>query len=176
MNEVEESAFIKRVEEVLENMPDKDEASLILVKLVEKVQETPTLAVMELEQLEALYQNDQTNKPSDSVNTSLRTQAVVDSFLKLKQYKRVKEGTEKTYKKHLHRFAKQFPDLPLKNETIMDYLNQYSGKTGRYKRNQHDLLNMLYKHALRSFEIPQNPFKDIERPIITRKPIHTLSL
>ena len=70
MNEVEESAFIKRVEEVVRNMSDEAEASSTWINLVEKVQVMPTRAVMELEQLEALYQNNQTSKPSDRVDTS----------------------------------------------------------------------------------------------------------
>jgi len=70
--------------------------------------------------LEARQQNNQANKQSEPVNTSVRTQAVVDSFMRHKQYKGVKEETTRTYKKHLHRFAKQFPVLPLENEIKMD--------------------------------------------------------
>jgi len=113
---------------------------------------------------------------STQVNTSVLTQDVVDSLLHHKQYKGIKEGTFQTYKKHLYRFAKQFPTLPLDTEIIMEYVDKFTGDTGRYKRNQHDLLNLLYKHAVRFFGIPDNPFDNLERPVVTQKPIRTLSL
>jgi len=109
-------------------------------------------------------------------NTSVLTQAVVDSLLHHKQYKRVKEGTIKTYKKTLDRFARKFPNLPLDTDTILGYLGQFTGHTGRYRRNQHDRLNMLYKHAFCLFGIPQNPLDNLERPTVTQEPIQTLSL
>ncbi len=175
MNEVKESAFFKRLEEAVSNIPDPAEAWSIWLKLWEKAGATPTLAEIELQQLEARQQNNKANKQSDPVNTSLRTQVVVDSFIRHKQYKGVKEETIRTYRKHLRRFVKQFLVLPLENEIIMDYLNRSSGGTGRYKRNQHDLLNMLYKHASRFFGVQKNPFNTMERPIVTQKPIQTLS-
>jgi len=113
---------------------------------------------------------------SIQVNTSVLTQDVVDSLLRHKEYKRVKEGTIKTYKKTLRRFARKFPNLPLDTDTILEYLGQFTGDTGRYKRNQHDRLNMLYKHAFCLFEIPQNPLDNLERPTVTQKSIQTLSL
>ncbi len=169
MNEVKESAFLKRLEEVVSNIPDLAEASSTWVKLWDKAAITPTLAEIELQQLEARQQNNEANKQSNPVNTSLHTQAVVDSFMHHKQYKGIKEETIRTYRKHLRRFVKQFPVLPLENEIIMDYLNRSSGGTGRYKRNQHDLLNMLYKHASRFFDVQKNPFNTMERPIVTQK-------
>lgn len=176
MNEVKESAFLKRLEEVVSNIPDSAEASSTWVNLWDKARITPTLAEIDLQQLEACQQNNKANKQSDPVNTSLRTQVVVDSFILHKQYKGIKEETIQTYRKHLHRFVKQFLVLPLENVINMDYLNRSSGGTGRYKRNQHDLLNMLYKHASHFFGVQKNPFNTIERPIVTQKPIQTLSL
>jgi len=111
-----------------------------------------------------------------NANTSVLTKDVVDSLLRHKQYKGVKEGTIGTYRKRLYRYARQYPTLPLETEIIMGYIGQFTGDTGRYKRNQHDLLNMLYKHALQFFGIPDNPFDNLERPAITHKPIKTLSL
>jgi len=101
---------------------------------------------------------------------------VIDSLLRHKRYKRVKEGTIKTYKKTLCRFARIFTNLPLDTDTILEYLGQFTGNTGRYKRNQHDRLNLLYKHAARFFGISDNPFDNLEPPIVTHKPIQTLSL
>jgi len=112
----------------------------------------------------------------NGVNTRVLTQDVVDSLLRHKQYKGVKDGTVKTYKKHLYRFARQFPALPLETTTLMDYLDRSNGKTGRYKRNQHDLLSMLYEHASSFFGIPENPFDNLERPTVTQKQIRTLTL
>ena len=112
----------------------------------------------------------------NKVNTPVLTQDVVGSLLHHKRHKRIKEGTAKTYMKHLNRFAQQFPILPLDIEVIMSYLDQFQGETGRHKRNQYDLLKSLYKHAERYFKIPINPFDDIDRPRATKKPIRTLSL
>jgi len=109
-------------------------------------------------------------------NTPVLTQNVVDSLLRYKQHIGVKQGTTETYRKHLHRFARQFPILPLDIEVIMSYLDQFHGETGRHKRNQYDLLKSLYKHAERYFKIPTNLFDDLDRPRATKKPIQTLSL
>jgi len=109
-------------------------------------------------------------------NTPIMTQDVVDSLLRHKEHKRVKEGSIKTYKKHLSPFARQYPTLPLETDTIMEYLDQFTGETGRHKLNQLDRLNMLYRHALCFFEIHINPCEGLERPIVTKKPIQTLSL
>ncbi|MFC2068539.1 tyrosine-type recombinase/integrase [Chloroflexota bacterium] len=113
---------------------------------------------------------------SDEINMTVRTQDVVARLLHHKQYARKKDDTFKTYRKHLNRFARRFPVLPLNTEVIMDYLDQYKGSTGRYKRNQYDLLSMLYKHATRFFGILQNPIEDLERPEVTEKKIRALSL
>ena len=80
---------------------------------------------------------------SNQVDSHVLTENVVDSLLRYKRYKGVKKGTTDTYEKHLHRFVRNFPVLPLETETILDYLDQFKGKTGRHKRNQHDWLNML---------------------------------
>jgi len=107
---------------------------------------------------------------------SVLTQDVVDSFLRHKEYKRDKIDTIKTYKKTLNRFARKFPNLPLDIDTILQYLSQFKGDTGRYRQNQHDRLKMLYKHASRFFGILENPFENLERPRATAKKIQTLSL
>ncbi len=111
-----------------------------------------------------------------NANASVPTKDVVESLLRHKKYKGVKEGTLETYRKRLYRFVRQFPTLPLEIDIIMGYLDQFDGETGRYKRNQHDLLNLLYKHALQFFGISDNPFDNLERPTITHKPIKTLSV
>jgi integrase len=109
-------------------------------------------------------------------DTSVLTQDVVNSFLHYKEYKGVKEATVKTYKKTLHRFVRKYPILPLDTDTVLEYLDQFTGDTGRHKRNQHDRLNMLYKHVSQLFGIPENPMDNLERPTFTNKPIQTLSL
>jgi len=109
-------------------------------------------------------------------HASVPTEAVIESLLRHKEYKGVKDGTVRTYKKHLNRFAKQFPTLPLETNIVMEYLGRFKGETGRHKRNQHDLLNILYKHASRSFGILENPLDNLERPIIYHKAIRTLSI
>ncbi len=106
----------------------------------------------------------------------LRTRDVIDSFLAFKTYKRVKGNTYKTYKKRLNQFERAFTWLPEKPESIMSYLNQFDGETGRHKRNHHDLLHMLYEHAVMNFGWPSNPLDVLDRPIVTKRPIKTLSL
>lgn len=108
--------------------------------------------------------------------TSVPTQDVVDSLLKHKRYKGVKDGTIDTYHMRLRPFARKFPDLPSETDVIMEYLGQFGGETRRYKRNQHDVLNMLYKHAGKHFGVIDNPFDGLERPDISHKPIETLTL
>ena len=109
-------------------------------------------------------------------DSSIVTRDVVDSLLKYKRYKRVKEETIDTYQKRLHQFAKRFPTLPLETDVIMGYLDQFTGDTGRHKRNHHDVLNMLYKHAVEHFGVTDNPLDSLDRPTITHKQIRTLSL
>ena len=113
---------------------------------------------------------------STGVGSSVLTRDVVDSLLRHKQHKGIKEGSIKTYKKHLYRFAQQFPILPLDIEVVMCYLSNFHGETGRYRRNQYDILKGLYKHAERCFEISTNPFDNLDRPRATKKPIWTLSI
>jgi len=113
---------------------------------------------------------------STQVNTSVRTKDVVDSLIRHKEFKGVKEGAIKTYKKHLYYFARQSPYLPLETDAIMEYLKQFKGDTGRHKRNQYDRLKMLYDHAIGNFGMLQNPLDGLERPIVTQKQIQTLSL
>ncbi len=113
---------------------------------------------------------------SIKIDTSVKTQDVIDSFLLHKKHEGAGDGTKKTYTKRLSRFAKEFPVLPLETEALIDYLDQFNNGTKRYKRNQQDLLNMLYKHALLFFDVPQNPLENLKRPKVTKKPIKTLSL
>ncbi len=113
---------------------------------------------------------------SQPLTSSIPTKDVIESLMRHKRYKRVKKETIHTYQKHYDRFARRFPSLPLETGDILEYLDQCEGDTGRYKRNQHDLLRVLYKHAYRFFEIPRNPMESLERPRITQKPIRTLSV
>ncbi len=58
----------------------------------------------------------------------------------------------------------------------MDYLSRFDGESGRHRRNHQDLLNMLYLHASRRFGLLKNPVAELERPIVTHKPVKTLNL
>jgi len=113
---------------------------------------------------------------STQVNSSILTQDVVESLIHHKEYQGLKEGTIKTYKKRLRSFVKQHPLLPLETKIIMDYLEQFEGGTRRYKLNHHDVLDMLYTHALQFFAVSENPLDNLGRPTITHRPIQTLSL
>ncbi|MFC1968216.1 tyrosine-type recombinase/integrase [Chloroflexota bacterium] len=104
------------------------------------------------------------------------TRDVAASLVNHKRHKRVKEDTLETYKKRFAQFEREFPVMPLELDPLLDYLGRFNGETGRHKRNQQDLLNMLYKHALRFFSLPRNPLEDLDRPQITKKAINALSL
>jgi len=112
----------------------------------------------------------------EQVMSQVHTRDVITSLLKQKKNKRVKNSTLQTYEKHLRRFAKEFPRMPLEIDVILDYLEHFNGETGRYRRNQQDLLNMLYRHATRFLGMPKNPMAGLERPLVTKRPIKTISL
>ncbi len=108
-------------------------------------------------------------------DTGIRTQDVIDDFMKHKKHKRLKQTSLYTYEKHLAQFERTFPWLPGELPPIMEYLDQFDGETGRAKRNQQDIVNMLYKHAVRHFGLASNPMNGLERPLVTKKPIKTIT-
>ncbi len=113
--------------------------------------------------------------PEVAPDPGIRTQGVIDSLLAHKTHKRVKDGTIGTYRKQLRRFEREFPWLPTELPVVMKYLDQFDGETRRAKRNQQDIINMLLRHAVRFFGMATNPMDGLERPIVTKKPIKTLS-
>jgi len=112
----------------------------------------------------------------EQVMSQVHTRDVITSLLKQKKNKRVKNSTLQTYEKHLYRFEREFPWMPEELSLILDYLAGFTGVTGRYKRNQQDLLNMLYRHATRFLGMPKNPMAGLERPQVAKRPIKTISL
>ncbi len=113
---------------------------------------------------------------TDKTETSVLTEDVVESFLRHKKHAGIEDESIKTYRKRLKRFMQQFPVLPMDTDTLIDYLSQFNGGTGRYKLNQQDLLSSLYNHSVRHFGVPYNPVRNLERPRVTKKQIQTLSL
>lgn len=89
---------------------------------------------------------------------------------------RAKDCSIDTYREHLRSFEREFPGMPEELAPIMGYLEQFGGETGRTKRNRQDTLNMLYKHAVQFFAMVKNPMLGLERPLVTKKRIRTLSL
>lgn len=115
--------------------------------------------------------------PSPEIRLSkIHTEDVIASLMKIKKNKRVKESTLATYQKRLLLFQQRFACLPENPEAIMDYLSGFDGESVRHRRNQQDLLNMLYDHAIHRFGLTKNPVAELERPIVTHKPVKTLSL
>lgn len=114
--------------------------------------------------------------PIDCSPHRIPTQDVVKSLIRLKRNKNVKESSVTTYEKRFKQFAAQFPLLPEKEEQILEYLAQFTGETGRHRRNHQDLLNMLYNHAVSRFNLPENPVAKLERPQVTKKTIRVLSM
>ena len=107
--------------------------------------------------------------------SGIRTEDVVASLIKQKRNKHIKQSSIETYEKKLESFSKAFPILPENAEPVIDYLDRFGGETGRHRRNNQDLIKMLYVHAVRSFGLRQNPMDKLERIMVTHKPIRTLS-
>jgi len=107
--------------------------------------------------------------------SGIRTADVVASLIKQKRNKHIKQSSIETYEKKLEPFSKVFPILPENAEPVIDYLDRFGGETGRHRRNNQDLIKMLYTHAVKSFGLRQNPMDKLERIMITHKPIRTLS-
>jgi integrase len=137
------------------------------------------------EQLKPLFDNPRAAPPTerqpaatwDSASLSnIPTAAVIASFLNLKRNKRAKESTLFTYSKRLAHFEKTFPLLPAQSGTLIDYLAQFDGATGRHRRNIQDLLGMLYDHATKCFGLSRNPMIELERPLVSHKSIRTLTM
>lgn len=116
-----------------------------------------------------------TGSPQAEINSAVSTQEaklsqavpthlVVDSLLKLKSHKRLKQSSLCTYEKRWRHFARVFELMPEELDPILDYLAQFDGETGRYKRDRQDLLNMLYQHAVDRFGMAKNPLKGVDRP------------
>ena len=68
-----------------------------------------------------------------------------------------------------------FDHLPADLPPIMDYLGRFNGESGRHRRNQQDILGMVYRYAHRQFGLP-NPMAGLPRPRVTTKPPRVLSL
>src|SRR3989304_933426 len=81
----------------------------------------------------------------------LQTQNVIDHFFEHKRHDGVKESTLTTYRKRLALFERTFPVLPTKTDTILKYLSQFDGKTNRTRRNNQDIIKMLFEHAVDHF-------------------------
>jgi site-specific recombinase XerD len=166
-----------KLNDVVRNIPDPSELHLVRVALEEMARSTPVMADVWLEQLEEKQQREAGNVAQNkNPGIELRTQDVVDSLLSIKRYKGLGENTITTYVKKLNQFSRAFQRLPNDPESIIGYLNRYTSKTGRHKRNHHDLLHMLYEHAIRNFGWQSNPLDFLERPLITKRPFKTLSL
>jgi integrase len=166
-----------KLDAVVRNIPDPSESHLVRVTLEEMARSTPTMAEAWAEQLEEKQRREAGNVAQNKDSgIELRTQDVIDSLLNIKRYKGLGENTINTYVKKLNQFNRAFPQLPDDPKSIIGYLNKYNGKTGRHKRNHHDLLHMLYEHAIRNFGWQSNPLDFLERPLITKRPFKTLSL
>ena len=82
MNEVAESIFLKRLEEVTKKMPDDEEASSTWITLLETYQATPMIAENMLKDIEENLQesyHDEKEEPQ-----KVNTQGAIEEFLTLK--------------------------------------------------------------------------------------------
>jgi integrase len=101
---------------------------------------------------------------------------VIDSCLNELHHANSKKSTIKTYRKGWARFAAVFDRLPIDPDVILDYLKQYDGVTGRYRRNNQDYIHLLYKHALGRGWITSDPMKGLKRPRALEQQPNPLSL
>ena len=113
---------------------------------------------------------------------NIQTSAVIESLLRSKGTKGLKDSSVKTMSRRLGRIEKTFDYLPVTSEPYLDFLNTFKadktkGETGRYQQTMYDYLDMLLEHAVK-FGYPKNFLKEngIERPRAGHKPIRTLSL
>lgn len=93
----------------------------------------------------------------DISHSQILTRDVVASLLRQKKNKRVKDSTLETYQKRLNLFERKYPVLPTKLDLILDYLSRFDGESGRHRLNHQDLLSMRYTHAVRYFDLSDNP-------------------
>ncbi|MDP2731036.1 MAG: hypothetical protein Q8O55_11235, partial [Dehalococcoidales bacterium] len=94
---------------------------------------------------------------------------VVESLLKRKALKKLKESSMETYDKRFNVIINRFRYLPTSADPISEFLNEFTGETGRHKQTFYDLLNSIFCHAVDYFGMPFNPLKYLERPGISHK-------
>jgi integrase len=124
--------------------------------------------------LAGLYPVPQVTQRTES--RRVETSSVIDSCLKELRHTNSKESTKKTYGKSWARFEAQFDYLPTERDVILQYLERYDGKTGRYRRNNQDHIHLLYKHALLREWITSDPMQGLKRPRVLEQEPNPLSL
>ena len=113
--------------------------------------------------------------PRDESET-VSTSSLVDSFLKHKMNRGVKESTLRTYEKKLGPFERYFPILPEDLSPVMEFLANFTGKSGRHRKNYQATLRALYQHAVQFHNFPKNVLQNVDPPIVRKKAIKTLEL
>jgi len=167
---MEESVFLKRVEEVVGNMPDSAEAASTRVNLVEMARSTPTIAETLLKQIEERQQRSKTCEQHEPVNT----RNAIEAFLVNKADAGAAEGYLDALRRRLRSFARQYPELPTSHGTIREYLRQFKTADVPTRQDQWKVLSMLYRFAESDYGIT-NPMLEVEKPRFKRKPGQRLS-
>lgn len=170
VNQVEESVFLKRVEQVTSNMLDPGEAASTWVTLVEMEQKTPTIAETLLQQLEASQQGRHTGEQSEPVNT----QDAIEAFLMNKADAGAAEGYLDALRRRLRPFPRHYPELPTSSEAIREYLRRFKTADVPTRQDQWKALSMLYRFAESYYGI-SNPTLTIDKPRFKKKPGQRLS-
>ena len=172
MNEVAESIFLKRLEEVTKKMPDDEEASSTWITLLETYQATPMIAENMLKDIEENLQesyHDEKEEPQ-----KVNTQGAIEEFLTLKADAGGAKGYIDGLTRRLRLFGRQYPELPTSADQIRTFLRQFKTSDVPTRQDQWMALSMLYKFATTKYGI-NNPMPTVDKPRFRRKPGPRLS-
>ena len=102
------------------------------------------------------------------------TAEVIQSLREELEYKGATAGTFVSYEKQWKRIAAAFPRLPEDQAPLLGWLRQFENP--KYRALWHQTFSQLYKHAVKQFSFPANPFDGIPRPQVHGKPVVSLTL
>lgn len=102
------------------------------------------------------------------------TVEVIQSLREELEYKGATAGTFVSYEKQWKRIAAAFPRLPEDHAPLLGWLRQFENP--KYRALWHQTFSQLYKHAVKGFGFPANPFDGIPRPQVSKKPVVALTL
>jgi hypothetical protein len=104
----------------------------------------------------------------------IRTSEAITYFFDVKKQARLKDTSEKTYRKRLSQFEHEFPWLPLDVDVIRTrYFNRLKDLSLKYYVAHIMLLSEFYEVIKKKYHLPFNPMLELDRPSLncyTTKP------